>query len=98
MNDIGRWRTLADSFPILAEMVQNRRLPADYTPELLIDLYRSSGASTGEHSIFGFLLHVWNRYDFDFPLADVQIWNEAHQRAFIAWANGRTLGEPLRYF
>ncbi len=79
-------------------MVAGKRIPANYQPETLIDLSPHAALSTTERSVFSFLLHVWNQYDFSFTLSDTLIWNEAHQRAFIAWANGRTLGEPLRYF
>lgn len=54
--------------------------------------------STSERSVFGFLLHIWNQYDFSFKLSDTLIWDNGHRKAFVAWANGRTLGEPFRYF
>ena len=98
MNDISRWRCLADSFPCLSRMMAGKRIPANYTPETLIDLARHGALSTSERSVLSFLLHVWNKYDFTFELPDTQIWDADHQKAFIAWSNGRTLGKPLRYF
>jgi hypothetical protein len=98
MNDVCRWRLLADSFPCLARMVAVERIPANYTPKTLIDLSRHDALSTSERSVFSFLLHVWNQYEFSFTLSDTLIWDTGNRKAFIFWANGRTLGEPLRYF
>jgi hypothetical protein len=98
MTELHRWRLLADSFPCLTRMMAGKRIPTDYTPDTLIDLYSYGALSTSERSVMGFLLHVWNRYDFSFELPDTQTWDEAHQKAFIAWANGGKLGKPLRYF
>jgi hypothetical protein len=98
MNDFCRWRLLADSFPCLARMVAMERIPDDYTPKTLIDLIQHAALSTSERSVFSFLLHVWNQYDHSFTLSDTVIWDTGHQKAFVAWANGRTLGKPLRYF
>jgi hypothetical protein len=98
MNDICRWRILANSFPCLTRMVAGERIPVDYTPKTLIDLCEHCALSTSERSVFSFLLHIWNQYDFNFTLSDTLIWDNGHRRAFVAWANGRTLGEPFRYF
>jgi hypothetical protein len=106
MDDTKRWRTLADSFPCLTRMVAGKRIPADYTPKTLkakryrpgIDLCGHAALSTSERSVFSFLLHVWNQYDHSFTLSDTLIWDTGHRKAFVSWANGRTLGEPLRYF
>lgn len=98
MNDICRWRTLADSFPCLARMVTGKRIPANYTPETLIDLCANAALSTSERSVFSFLLHIWNQYDWGFTLSDTLVWDPDSREAFVSWANGRTLGEPLRYF
>ena len=106
MNDISRWRTLADSFPCLTRMVAGKRIPANYTPETLIDLCAHAALSTSERdrggnatlSVFSFLLHVWNQYDWSFTLSDTLIWDTGNRKAFVFWAHGRTLGEPLRYF
>jgi hypothetical protein len=97
MDDYSRWRLLADSFPCLTRMVAGRRIPADYTPDTLIDLL-DAALSTSERSVFSFLLHIWNQYDHSFTLSDTLIWDIGHRKAFVSWANGRTLGEPLRYF
>ena len=98
MDAMSRWQLLADSFPCLARMVAGKRIPANYTPQTLIDLCNSTALSISERSVFSFLLHIWNKYDFAFELPDTQMWDTDHQRAFIAWVNGRTLGKPLRYF
>lgn len=113
MDDYARWRLLADSFPCLTRMVVGKRIPADYTPKTLkakpyrpgIDLLYAA-LSTSERSVFNFLLHIWNQYDHSFTLSDTlkaqryrfSIWDSGHHKAFVCWANGRTLGEPLRYF
>ena len=93
MNDLGRWRILADSFPCLTRMVVGKRIPTNYTPETLIDLCTNGALSTSERSVFTFLLHIWNQYDWSFTLSDTLIWDTDHRKA-----NGRTLGKPLRYF
>lgn len=98
MNEISRWRTLADSFPCLVGMVSGKRIPADYTPETLIVLCSNASLSTSERSIFSFLLHTWNQYDSSFTLVDRLLWESGHRKAFVHWANGRTLADPLRYF
>ncbi len=98
MNETCRWRTLANSFPCLTRMVAGERIPTDYTPKTLIDLCEHAALSTSERSVFSFLLHIWNQYDFSFTLSDTLIWDQAHRKAFVAWANGRTLGRPFRYF
>ena len=98
MDAMSRWRLLADSFPCLARMVTGKRIPANYKPETLIDLCNNAALSTSERSVFSFLLHIWNQYDWSFTLSDTLIWDIGHRKAFVSWANGRTLGEPLRYF
>ena len=98
MQDVHRWRLLADSFPCLPRMVAGKRIPTDYTPATLIDLCSNAALSTSERSVFSFLLHIWNQYDHSFTLSDTLIWDTGNRTAFVCWANGRTLGEPLRYF
>jgi hypothetical protein len=98
MNELHRWRLLADSFPCVTRMMAGKRIPADFTPDTLIDLHQHAALSTSERSVFSFLLHVWNQYDHCFTLSDTLIWDTGHRQAFVCWANGRTLGEPLRYF
>ena len=98
MNQLHSWRLLADSFPCVTRMMAGKRIPTDYTPETLIEFRQHSPLSTSERSVFSFLLHVWNKYDFSFELPDTQLWDPKHQKAFIAWASGRKLGKPLRYF
>ena len=98
MSDISRWRLLANSFPCLAQMVAGKRLPASYTPETLMDLRQNVALSTSELSVLSFLLHIWNQYDWGFTLSDTLVWDPDSREAFVSWANGRTLGEPLRYF
>ena len=79
-------------------MVKEERIPVDYTPDTLIDLCSHAALDTLERSVFSFLLHVWNQYDFSLTLSDtlkakryrLGIWDDGHHR--------RTLGEPLRYF
>lgn len=97
MSDEAAWRVLATSFPVMDRMVAWKRLPAQFTAETVLKLCET-GISTSERSICRFVLHVWNEYDNAFTLSDVRTWDEAHQAAFIAWADGRTLGRPLRYF
>mgnify|MGYP006908187022 CR=1 FL=1 len=98
MDDYSRWRLLANSFPCLGRMVASQRLSADYTPESLGQLCEHVALSTAERSVFSFLLHVWKQYDFSFTLSETRLWDESSRQAFAGWADGRTLGEPLRYF
>ena len=79
-------------------MVASGRIAADYEPETLMGLCEYGAISTSERSVFSFLLHIWNQYDFSFTLSDTLIWDDGHRKAFVAWASGRTLGEPFRYF
>ena len=100
------WQLLANTFHAIDLLVRCGKLPADYGPEDAIFLYREVPLSTHERNILGFLLHVWNKYDFPFesvsvpegPLSEVEGWDPRHQQAFIGWVTGKTLGRPLRYF
>jgi hypothetical protein len=98
MPPIQAWRTLADTFRATDLLVRRDKLPTNYKPEDAIFLYREVPLSTHERSILGFLLHVWNQYDFPFELSDIVGWDQAHQQAFTGWVTGKTLGQPLRYF
>lgn len=99
MNEaIRHWRTLANSFPSLSQMIAIGRLPADYAPETLLGYCEYAAISRLERSVFSFLLHVWGQYDFDFTLSDTLLWDDGNRLAFVAWANGCTLGQPFRYF
>lgn len=98
MNSVCRWRLLADSFPCLAQMIEGKRLPADYAPETLVGFYEYAALSRSERSIISFLLHVWNQDEFNFALSDAIIWDNEHRSSFLMWASGDTLGEPFRYF
>jgi len=105
MPPIQAWQLLAKTFQLTELLVRRDRLPENFQPEHAIALYEEP-ISTHERSILSFLLHVWNRYDFTFesasvpegPLSEVAMWGPEHQRAFSNWVNGRTLGEPCRYF
>ena len=98
MSPLQSWRQLADTFRVTALLINWGRLPTDYKPEDAIFLYNEGPLSTNERTILGFLLHVWNRYDFPFDLAETTGWDPSHQQAFIGWVTGKTLGRPLRYF
>ena len=91
------WQNLANTFALIKLLIRRDRLPENFQPEHAIALYEEP-ISTHERSILSFLLHVWNRYDFTFELSEVAMWGPEHQRAFSNWVNGRTLGEPCRYF
>ena len=97
MTDQSQWRTLATSFPCFARMVSRRELPSDFTAITVIEALGGYLATT-ERSVCRFVLHVWNEHENDFALSETRTWDEAHQRAFAAWVDGRTLGRPLRYF
>ena len=98
MTQTQAWRTLANSFHHLPRIIQGGKLPANYTPQDMIEAYRSEPLSTSERSLFSFLLHVWNRYEFQFDLAEICFWDDGHRNAFLSWVNGKTLGTPCRYF
>jgi hypothetical protein len=104
MPPIQTWRILADTFRATDLLVRRGKLPADYKPEDAIFLYNEVPLSTHERNILGFLLHVWNKYDFPFELSEVEGWDPRHpppvgtRQAFIGWVTGKTLGRPLRYF
>ena len=93
MSPLQAWRTLADTFRATDLLVRWGKLPADFKPEDAIFLYREGPLSTHERNILGFLLHVWNKYDFPFesvsvpegPLSEVEGWDPRHQQAFIGW-------------
>lgn len=91
------WRTLANTFALIELLILRDRLPEDFQPADAITVYEEA-LSTHERSILSFLLHVWNRYDYPFELSEVAVWGPDHQRAFINWVSGRTLGKPCRYF
>lgn len=92
------WRTLANTFHSLPRLVDANKLPVDYGPDEAIDLYRNVPLSSTERSLLSFLLHVWNHYDFTFDLSETLIWDMKHKKAFLNWVNGKTLGQPCRYF
>jgi hypothetical protein len=92
------WRVLADTFHSLPQLVDANKLPINYGPEEAIDLYRNVPLSSRERSLLSFLLHVWNRYEFDFALSDLMFWDFDHQKAFSEWVGGQTLGQACRYF
>lgn len=98
MNQIPDWQRLAQSFPCTARLISSGKLPENYQPSDFIELHSEGPLSTAERSVVQFLLHVWNRYEFSFELPEMMGWDLGHQEAFVEWANGRTLGRPLRYF
>ena len=98
MSPLQSWQLLANTFHAIDLLVRCGKLPADYGPEDAVFLYKEVPLSTHERNIVGFLLHVWNKYDFPFELSEVEGWDPRHQQAFIGWATGKTLGRPLRYF
>ena len=98
MSPAQAWRTLADTFHSLPQLVDYNKLPVDYGPEEAIQIYKNTPLSRAERSLLGFLLHVWNHYDFPFDLSDIQLWDGRHRAVFLNWVNGKTLGEPCRYF
>lgn len=98
MTSVQAWRRLADTFHSLPQLVDYKKLPVDYGPEEAIQIYKNTPLSRAERALLGFLLHVWNRYDFPFELSDIALWDSRHRTAFLNWVNGKTLGEPCRYF
>lgn len=92
------WRLLAEHFPALAKLVANGSLPPDYQPSDLDRLRRQVPFTDNEQNVFQFLLHVWNRYDYEFELSQMLCWDLKHRQAFLDWYTGRTLGSPSRYF
>ena len=115
MSPLQSWQLLANTFHAIDLLIGYGKLPANYAPkevplgykpEDAIFLYQEVPLSTHERNVLGFLLHVWNKYDFPFasasvpegPLSEVEGWDLRHQQAFIGWVTGKTLGQPLRYF
>ena len=98
MTPLQSWQLLANTFHAIDLLIRYGKLPADYKPEDAIRLCREVPLSTHERNILGFLLHVWNKYDFPFELSEVEGWDPRHQQAFIGWVTGKTLGRPMRYF
>ena len=92
------WRVLADTFHSLSRLVRANKLPVDYGPEEAIHIYKTAPLSSTERSLLGFLLHVWNHYDFEFDLSEIQFWDGENRKAFMEWIGGQTLGESCRYF
>lgn len=95
---LAHWRRFAQSFPALAKLVHNGSLPPDYQPSDLDRLRRQAPFTNNEDNVFQFLLHVWNRYDYEFELSQMLCWDLKHRQAFLDWYTGRTLGSPSRYF
>ena len=95
---LSHWRQFAESFPALAKLVRNGTLPTQYKPADLDQLRDKIPFTNNEHTVFQFLLHVWNRYDFEFELSQMLCWDLPHRQAFLDWYTGRTLGQPSRYF
>ena len=98
MSSSQAWRTLADTFHSLPRLVDSNKLPVDYGPEEAVQIYKTVPLSSTERSLLSFLLHVWNHYEFTFDLSETMIWDSRHKKAFLNWVNGKTLGEPCRYF
>lgn len=106
MSPLQSWQLLANTFHAIDLLIGYGKLPANYDrrkslwdkPEDAIFLYTEVPLSTHERNILGFLLHVWNKYDFPFELSEVEGWDPRHQQAFIGWVTGKTLGRPMRYF
>lgn len=98
MPPIQSWKLLAKTFRSTDLLVHWGKLPVDFQPEDAIFLYREGPLSINERTVLGFLLHVWNHYDFPFELSETAGWDPSHQQAFAGWVSGKTLGRPLRYF
>tara|TARA_Y100000815_G_scaffold270151_1_gene294314 strand:- start:547 stop:843 length:297 start_codon:yes stop_codon:yes gene_type:complete len=98
MSPTQTWQQLAGTFHAIDLLTRYGKLPAEYKPEDAIYLYKEVPLSTHERNVIGFLLHVWNHYDFPFELSEVAGWDPRHQQAFIGWVTGKTLGRPMRYF
>ena len=97
MSPTQAWQLLAKTFHLTDLLVSHDQLPKHFEPADAISLYKQA-ISTHERSVLSFLLHVWNQYEFPFDLSEVGTWSLEHQKAFILWANGKTLGKPFRYF
>lgn len=97
---IDHWRHLATRFPAIATLVGCGHLPKPFEPgDLVALLARGEQLAESWRGVLRFLLHLWNRHDHPFDLAEVRRWDDRHAAAFTAWVTGEACeGRPCRYF
>lgn len=95
---VEKWHTFAQLFHCIDFMVRIGRLPADFTPDHLVDMLEQGPLSSGEANVSRFLLHAWDRYQHPFDLSDAIGWDRKHLAILSAWVSGEATGEPLHYF
>lgn len=97
MSPASIWQLFAKTFQLIELLILRDRLPENFQPMDAIELYQGP-INIEERTILLFVLHVWNREEYRFELSEVDKWGPPHQQAFCDWVNGKTLGQPCRYF
>ena len=92
-----RWQQFAKSFDVSRGLIRDGRLPADFFPEHMMDL-RKSSVPVEARPVIQFLLHVWDPNGYPFELSNVIGWSDENLSAFGLWATGQTLRGACRYF
>jgi len=94
---LDEWRGFALRFRAVKSMV-GHRLTSDFSPADLTDQLECGGLSSGEASIFRFLLHTWDSHTNPFELSQASGWDRSHLEVLATWVMGDSNVGPFHYF